>query len=718
MESLGDYRPGRVGHPGRTGSTTSAVYDNRIGDPAYRSHIGFNLILQHYARLARIPDDGISVCAACSAINLCDLQSETGFLHSQSYHALAASAMQKCRLCICLLQALHDHIGIGDPNQALVHLNPRIPGMSIRLRSIVDKESGETRSLDVRIENWTLSPPTAGLQVLALPGTAAARAGFGVRLPYGEQEKWTAMKSWLDKQMRDQTTNPPPPTRLIDVGEAVDAHIRLVETTLVADNPRYAALSYRWGDTNRLLTTTDSIRDRMTEIPPDSMPRTIRDAVTATQRLGLRYLWVDCLCIIQGDEDDWKREAAGMGDVYMNAHCTFSTHAAKHADDGFLAESLQRERVYACGGHVDGEPFQDEMTAYNKFVDFPKDTDPPLASDSFFISKGSYARHHLNRSELSSRGWVLQERILSRRLIHFGPGGSLYFESREGVEHVETGLEPTYHPFPRLRHALKRLDQRDTTPTPPDVVQHVYTDWYEIVMRFSACSLSKPEDKLVALQGIARKCQELTGDILMDGVWSNASGFCLLWLSQEEPLGRNTSTHIPSWSWASVHGKIQFPHGTLQLDIRNITPEVDIAGIETAPTQKSVLRLDNVVRINTHLRFMKGRVGIPGWDNLVLHVNLEHATRYWDVHDDDGQHLGWASLDHETSHAVGGLTEDICCIKIASNRNDPIERGIDRGFLVLFVVFSSQLGAWQRVGMGQILDRRRFQSEAVGMKLV
>jgi hypothetical protein len=103
---------------------------------------------------------------------------------------------------------------------------------------------------------------------------------------------------------------------------------------------------------------------------------------------------------------------------------------------------------------------------------------PPFSSDAFFVSKGSaYARHHLDGSELSSRGWVLQERILSPRLIHFGSGGSLYFESREGVEHIETGLEPTYRSFSRLRSALKRLNQKNKTPVSPDVVQHVYTDW-------------------------------------------------------------------------------------------------------------------------------------------------------------------------------------------------------------------------------------------------
>jgi hypothetical protein len=69
-----------------------------------------------------------------------------------------------------------------------------------------------------------------------------------------------------------------------------------------------------------------------------------------------------------------------MGNVHMNAQCTFSIHAAKHADDGFLAESLQRHRVYACGGHPDGGSFQDELTTYNKFAgsDQVKGTDPPL----------------------------------------------------------------------------------------------------------------------------------------------------------------------------------------------------------------------------------------------------------------------------------------------------------------------------------------------------
>ena len=109
--------------------------------------------------------------------------------------------------------------------------------------------------------------------------------------------------------------------------------------------------------------------------------------------------------------------------------------------------------------------------------------------------------------------------ILSPRIIHFGPRGSLYFESREGVEHVETGFEQNYEPFPRLRRALRLLDQGNMAAITPETVRGVYKDWYEVVVRYSACSLTKPADKLVTLQGIARKCEELAGDTLTDGLW-------------------------------------------------------------------------------------------------------------------------------------------------------------------------------------------------------
>jgi hypothetical protein len=631
-----------------------------------------------------------------------------------------------------MLQALHTYAGIGTPDQALVFLNPYITERPICLRASSGTASSDICTLAVTIENWMLSFDTVGLRVFALPGTAAAGQGFCQRAPFGEAEKFEAIERWLaaqwskaDGSSRRSTL----PTRLIMVGNPSDAGVRLVEAASLpadSDDKGYIALSYRWGSTNTLTTTMETVRERMAHIALNQMPRTILDAVQVTRRLGVRYLWIDCLCIIQDDKDDWSREAARMGDVYMNAYCTIAAHAAEHADHGFLEESLQMEKVVAVGGHASGEPFEAEMAAYKSWIadggrqapDQATLSSRPLTSEAFFVARGSYGRHHLDRSELSSRGWALQERILSPRTVHFGPSGSLYFESRQGVEHVETGFEPLYAPYRGLRDALAVLDQRDesivpgsSTSTPPETAHMVYEGWYEMITQYSGCILTNPADRMVALSGIVQKCEELTGDTCVSGIWTKNFIYCLLWLRQKEPLERRLAVPEPTWSWASVNGKIQFHRDGISSQ-RWLNPEIKLAGDTPHPGLSSVLELDGAVRIRTELRFLEGRVGLPVYDNVILFVGPVYDTTYWDVYRDRGRHIGWASLDCETRAGLDGLAEGITCIKVASHTHDRFDNGFDRGYMVLFISYSAESDTWQRVGMGQILDRTLFDGQA------
>jgi len=125
-------------------------------------------------------------------------------------------------------------------------------------------------------------------------------------------EKIEAMQSWLSKQLvmtRDVAAEAirlpsldisqlcaPLPTRVIDVGSAADTNIRLIETkTHLSGTAPYIALSYRWGEGNKLTTTLNTLEEHLKGFLFEDMPRTLQDAVVVTRYLGVNYLWIDAL---------------------------------------------------------------------------------------------------------------------------------------------------------------------------------------------------------------------------------------------------------------------------------------------------------------------------------------------------------------------------------------------------------------------------------------
>lgn len=114
------------------------------------------------------------------------------------------------------------------------------------------------------------------------------------------------------------------PTRLLDLGHDHRDGIRLIETAEEIPDGAYTTLSHRWGGTNPVLTVRENMEDFKREIALPLLSKTFRDAIQVTRRLGLRYIWIDSLCIIQNDASDWAQEAASMGRVYENAFCNLS----------------------------------------------------------------------------------------------------------------------------------------------------------------------------------------------------------------------------------------------------------------------------------------------------------------------------------------------------------------------------------------------------------
>lgn len=196
------------------------------------------------------------------------------------------------------------------------------------------------------------------------------------------------------------------PTRLIAVE---DSCIRLVHTANINNNDaeplRYLALSYTWGNKaihRRYFTTTENFEQHCAYIPKKPLPHLFVDALTMTRNLGISYLWIDALCIIQGPGGDWEVEAERMHATFSAAYCVLAATRCTGTDDRLLTERPQHPSA----------TFHDHGLAFSEDIDdFQLD-----------VIEGS----------LNKRGWVLQERALARRTIYFAERQT-YWECGQGV---------------------------------------------------------------------------------------------------------------------------------------------------------------------------------------------------------------------------------------------------------------------------------------------
>lgn len=193
------------------------------------------------------------------------------------------------------------------------------------------------------------------------------------------------------------------PTRLIELGDPV----RLVDSSSIKAS-RYVALSHCWGplkDNEKFCTSKHNIEQLKACIAVESLPRMFRDTVTVTRGLGIKYIWIDSLCIIQDDEDDWERESGRMGRVFSDAYCTISASSASSSLEGFLTPRTPRRCV--------------EL--------------PTRSAGMLYVCPAIDDFHHdVELGQLNRRGWVLQERALSRRSIYF-TSTQVYWECGDGV---------------------------------------------------------------------------------------------------------------------------------------------------------------------------------------------------------------------------------------------------------------------------------------------
>ncbi|KAF2129731.1 HET-domain-containing protein, partial [Dothidotthia symphoricarpi CBS 119687] len=248
----------------------------------------------------------------------------------------------------------------------------------------------------------------------------------------------------------------------------------------------YAALSYCWGletEVRPIKTMKNNVARFSESIVAADLPLTIRQAIEVTRILNLEYLWVDSLCIIQDDDDDWRKESQMMGMIYQNATVTIAATSARHCNEGL-------------------------------FLAIPNRLWDHLDSDS-----------EIGQSRWNTRAWVVQERILSRRILHFGRT-QLYWECQESL-HAESNSMP----IPSdtrflLNHKLENMAGMDMGIPAQAAMQR---SWERIVGIYNVCELQRETDKLPAVVGFAREIAIMSGQTFCAGVWLEDIARGLYW---------------------------------------------------------------------------------------------------------------------------------------------------------------------------------------------
>jgi heterokaryon incompatibility protein (HET) len=318
------------------------------------------------------------------------------------------------------------------------------------------------------------------------------------------------------------------PHRVIDVGAEDSSTSARLFINDSQQRGEYTCLSYCWGGPQDVSTTTATLEQYSICLPSDELPQTIRDAINITRSLAIRYLWVDALCILQDNTDDKSVEIGEMGRIYRNAMVTIAAASSRQVKDSFLTERTI--------------PYSYQLPFY-------------LSAGRFgtISLRACIKLGHEEVDPLESRGWTLQESLLSRRILYYGSRDLLWKCQREHFVPVNKthyfyfSTRGYTLPASMSRHHSMRLRLQSKI-------------WREVVENYSSRELTIFEDHLPALAGIASELQNIWKDTYLAGMWQN----CLI-----RQLGWQRNDYIPkdlppepfrssSWSWASSRGRVLF----------------------------------------------------------------------------------------------------------------------------------------------------------------
>lgn len=318
------------------------------------------------------------------------------------------------------------------------------------------------------------------------------------------------------------------------------------------DDSSYTALSYVWGGAKlpELRSSTDERFRQVGSLGTEVLPSTIDDAIQVTRGLGEKYIWVDCLCIMQDDDADKLKFFPQMDSIFGFASVTIVAAAGKDANaglPGIKPGSRTREQI----------PFTMKDVLLLRTLD-------PERSDQSYEFREERRPSYLAEFEWYRRGWTFQEMLFSGRALIFTPEQT-YWQCQKASWREDSLWEITNSPT-IYRHCFSSVELRHPWASDVSSFEKIYR---KVVEEYSTRSLTHERDRLDAFGGILQALKRQAGQTFLWALPTSFLGSALTWPCESLSERRNdchtlrssdgTSTlcPFPSWSWVGWKGKVR-----------------------------------------------------------------------------------------------------------------------------------------------------------------
>ncbi|KAH8780919.1 hypothetical protein F5883DRAFT_539032 [Diaporthe sp. PMI_573] len=438
------------------------------------------------------------------------------------------------------------------------------------------------------------------------------------------------------------------------------------------------------------MTTASNLEDQMERIRWADLPATFQDAVRFARNLGVRYMWIDSMCIIQNEpgqinqlaKDDWMKESVKMFDVYRNSYATVAALSGRDSRAGLRTVSNRSQAIPIANLQFD--QVLDGTTEGATSTTFPLYIQPSHPLDDK-VSGDAILESHRERYPLLQRAWCFQERMVSPRVLFFTESEIIYQCLQDARCECGATSRHRYRPERNRKWDPAKLQgaRADGAPALDEIVT-VDQGWRDVVATsYSPLNLSFGNDRLPALAAMAQKFQLLRpNEKYMAGLWSGSLWLDLLWYCRrnlgglEKKLGLNRPYSLPTWSWASLAGQTCY---------RDTQSYFDKAVIEIVEARCTYLQSPGFGALKTSvLRVRSGTMLCR------LEREDERKAYLWYLQDGSwlkyvpkvGGDLMFLEDCDDTGYQTFHRGEVLCLLEVARGQRRN-QRGNQRGFLIL-----------------------------------